>query len=334
MKKLIRILVMLVLTGLVTSALAEESDPRVFGRINATYMDETDGNDWHSYAKEVSFGVKGVYKLKDIGWLSIPYKLEMEITNAVNETNGSDEIEVKSASIWLKTKNYGKLVIDPRGVSGYQRHLYGPVDIFEIYEANFKGGLFDQRDAGSGVMAYGSPRILGFNFFPAKLNLGENNNDNSADPDAWCVRVIYNNKLGPGKFFAGIGYLSVAEEVTGKDEEYTRKSAGMKYTLNAGHQIGGTLEIINNHPSGKEWETYGIAGRVKLPANFDLGIGYYFQEGDKENYATIGNLRYHLNKQVYCYGEYGHFDKILPKSADILGTYVAFGIRVNFFSKK
>jgi len=334
MKKLIWILAILVLSGMISSALAEKTDtgnPRVFGRINATYMDETDGNDWHSYAKEVSFGVKGVYRLTDIDGLTIPYKLEMEVTNAVNNTKGTNEIEIKYATLALKTKYYGKFVIEPRGESGLQRQIYGPVDIFEIYEAHLKGGLFAQPDEASGVMAYVSPKILGFNFIPAKLNLGEGSDDNNADPDAWCARLVYSNKLGPGNLFAGIGYVAVTEEATGKDEEYTRKSAGLKYTWGAGHQIGTSLEDADDHPSGKEWETYGIAGRLKLPANIDMGLGYYFQEGDKENYAIIGNLRYHLNKQAYCYGEYGQFDKVLP-SADILGTYVALGITINFIS--
>jgi hypothetical protein len=207
--------------------------------------------------------------------------------------------------------------------------LYGPVDIFERFEANSNGGLFAQPDEASGVTAYGTPTVYGFNIWAAHLNLGDNNDDNDADTDAWAARLIYNATVGPGKLFAGVGYVSIDDEVV-PTTDYTRRSAGLKYTLDAGHQIGATLEMTENHPAGggTDWDTYGIAARVKLPANFDLGVGYYYQDGDFDNNAIIGNLRYHVNNRIYCYAEYAQYDEDDP---DL--SYAAIGVRLNFRGK-
>jgi len=171
--------------------------------------------------------------------------------------------------------------------------------------------------------------------------VGNSMNDNDKYPDSLSWRLVYDHKAGPGNFYAGIGQIRLDKgaitgipfTADGKWDKYYCQYAGtMKYTWDAGHQIGANVEVIRDYPhplGGEEVETYGIAGRVKLPANFDAGLGYYFQTGDRENSAVVGNVRYHLSDRVYGYAEFAKYEDDNPEDR----SYVGVGVSVKMTSK-
>jgi len=164
MKKQAWIVMMLAfLLGTVSAASASNEIAKygpgmeVFANFNFNFLDEAKGDDWHFNANEVSFGARGVYLMKDMDWLIVPYNLEVEVTDAVNDSDTKDDVKVKQAMVVLATKKYGALAFVARGQSGHQLALYNPVDIFEKFEANANSGLYLHPMDSTGMVGYTTP---------------------------------------------------------------------------------------------------------------------------------------------------------------------------------
>jgi len=296
----------------------EDGRPLVYGNLNFGGVDKSAGDDWHVQAKEAAFGIRGLYKDEALNGLKFAYRLELEATKLINQSSGEYEMEVKNAVIALPTK-YGTFVLAPRGESGQQRDLYGAVELFDVYEANRNGGIYDQPDEASGIIAYVSPKFgKGFQVVAANLNLGTTNDDNDEVSDANAIRLMYRDK----KIFAGIGVVSISDKVVPTDN-YNRVAASVKYSFEQGHQIGATYEQIEDHPGLGDFETIGVAGRYKINTTYELNLGHFSQSSDLENSATVLGLRRHFNERIYAYAEVADFDE--PDLGHVaLGLSVAF----------
>lgn len=295
----------------------DDGRPLVYGVLNFAAIDKSAGDDLHVQAKEAAFGIRGIYKDPSLGGIKIPYRLELEATKAINNSAGEDIIEIKNAVIAMPS-SYGTLVLAARGESGQQRDIYGAVDIFDVYEANRNGGLYDQPDEASGIIAYVSPEFGGFQITMVNLNLGTANDDNEEASDANAVRLMYRTK----QLTAGVGYVTISDKVV-PTEDYNRVSATAKYSFDGGHTLGTTYEQIKDQPGKGDFETIGVAGSFKFGAGMEANIGHFSQNSDQENSATVLSLRKHLNKRVYAYAEVADFDE--PD----LG-HVAVGMQVAF----
>jgi hypothetical protein len=216
----------------------------------------------------------------------------------------------------------GTFVLAPRVVSGQQRDLYGTIDIFDTFEANRNGGLFDQPDEASGVMAYVTPKFAGEKvvFKVATLNLGTSNDDNEEDIDASAYRFMYQD----GNLTAGFGQVFVSDKVV-PTADYHRTQLTAQYKFGEGHQLGLTHEMIEDHPAGggSDFDTTGLIGRFSINSDYDAGIGIFTQSGDQENDGMVLNLRKKMGEQSYLYAELADFD-----NGDL--GYVSFGANVGF----
>ncbi len=291
-------------TQLLAESDPDDGRPLVYGEFNFAGIDNSAGDDMHFQAKEAAFGIRGLYKDPALGGFKVAYRLEMEATKAINDTTGENTIEVKNAVIALPGA-YGTLVLAPRVESGQQRDLYGAVDLFDVYEANRNGGLYDQPDEASGVVAYVSPMMgQGFQLIIANLNLGTQLDDNGEDSDAVAARLMYRGK----NLTAGVGYVGISDKVVPTDN-YTRVAATAQYKFDAGHQIGATYEQINDQPGLGDFETIGVAARFSFGSGYDANIGHFSQSSDQENKATVISIRKHLKERIYTYVEFADFDE-------------------------
>lgn len=325
-------LMVMVCISIFSTAYANEkppAGPQIFGELNAAVIDETAGDDWHFQAVEASVGVKGFYVPKNTKAFKMFYRLELDLTDVINdgdedEAGEHESIDVKNAQLVFFTK-LGKFIANNRADSKHHEELYGVIDQFEIFEADRNGGLFDQPKSGTGGLIWNSPVFKGFYVAYGTMNLNDVWDDNDEDQEGWASRIMYKKKnigegtWGAGTFRAGIGYASISDAITttvgplpgmGLEAEkgYNRVAGTGQYLFDAGHNIGATYESITNHPVYGDFDTFGIAAKCQLPYDLSIKVAYVTQSGDQDNNAIVGQLAYQPTKQNTFYMEIADYD--------------------------
>ncbi len=287
------------------SALAADGKPSFYGTLSLGVQKVDNQVDVDGSVFEASVGVKGMYKVDDF---KLIYKLEADLADAGNMSNGSDDINVKNAVFVLPT-GIGAFVIAPRVQSGQQAELYKMVDIFEYNTAD-TGTLWGQPDSATSVFAYKTPTFANTHVVAAILTLKQNgtsSNYNDNLVDALALRAIHKS----GDLYLGVGNVMVSADQTGASKDYNRTALTAGYTM-GNVQLGATLEHQGDHPSGSDADVLGVAADVQLGGGYSLGIGY--TDRDSENDANDDSMlafiaRKQISDNVYAWAEVGSYNE-------------------------
>lgn len=302
--------------------------PNFYGHISARVIDQQDGRDTFHEAYDVRVGVKGKKVLKEIG-MPVLYQLEAEITNAVNgsrfNSDDDNELQVTEAKVAFGTP-YGILLLAPKAVSGYQKDLYGPVDVFETNEAHAVNGvsdIFAQDQLINNAIGYITPaNSLGLRAVLAHLGGADNNNENN-DILTWRVTWEGEKTDALSESYAkglklGIGQVYIDEALPAQaglpvTDEWVRTTFMASFDKGGLH-LGATYEdndYKNDANIKLSQSNYGVVASYTMDG-WTASVGQYKRDIDGtdigDNEGTVFGLKKQFKDGLMLFVEHGNFD--------------------------
>ncbi len=313
----------------------EHTAPEFYGQIGARVIDQPDVRDSFHEAYDVRVGVKGKKVLQG---MPVFYQLETEITNAVNDSRFNDdadledEIRVTEAKVAFGTP-YGILLLAPKAVSGYQKDLYGAIDVFETNEAHANNGvsdIFAQDELINNAIGYITPgNSLGLRAVLAHLGGADDNNENNdiltwrltwdgSKTEALKESIAKGIKLGVGQVYIDEALIATQLPFP-SSEEWVRTTFMASYDIGGLH-LGATYEHNDNKtdfaPVGDALSesNYGVVasytfnGWTASIGQFDHDVDGANVPGNLDNKGTVVGLKKQFEDNLLLFVEHGNFD--------------------------